>query len=69
MVDSFKALEEKDGAKKSERSGPPPGCTVLVTPHEVISLRDTLDLAFVAGASAYLKDRGSDALLRGTESF
>lgn len=62
----MKALEEKDGAKKScERAGPPPACTVLVTPHEVISVRDSLDLGFVTGAAAYLKDRGSEALLKG----
>nr|XP_021192345.2 uncharacterized protein LOC110377695 [Helicoverpa armigera] len=65
LLHAAQALEEKDGAKKcSERSGPPPACTVLVTPHEVISVRDTLDLAFVTGAAAYLKDRGSDALLK-----
>ncbi|VVC93234.1 unnamed protein product [Leptidea sinapis] len=59
------ALEEKDGAKKPNvKAGPPPACTVLVTPYEVISLRDTLDLAFVVGAAAYLKDRGSEALLK-----
>ncbi|RVE39831.1 hypothetical protein evm_015519 [Chilo suppressalis] len=61
------ALEEKDGVKKSDtRPGPPPACTVVVTPTEVISVRDSLDLSFVTGAAAYLKDRGSEALLKGT---
>ncbi|CAH1639076.1 unnamed protein product [Spodoptera littoralis] len=65
LLHAAQALEEKDGAKKSsDRPGPPPACTVLVTPTEVISVRDTLDLAFVSGAAAYLKDRGSDALLK-----
>ncbi|KAL0871052.1 hypothetical protein ABMA27_004857 [Loxostege sticticalis] len=66
LLHAAQALEEKDGAKKVDpRAGePPPACTVLVTPTEVISVRDTLDLAFVAGAAAYLKDRGSEALLR-----
>ncbi|KAJ8714953.1 hypothetical protein PYW08_004934 [Mythimna loreyi] len=65
LLHAAQALEEKDGAKRSsERPGPPPACTVIVTPHEVISLRDTLDLAFVTGAAAYLKDRGSEALLK-----
>ncbi|KAF9788892.1 hypothetical protein SFRURICE_018468, partial [Spodoptera frugiperda] len=65
LLHAAQALEEKDGAKKSsDRPGPPPACTVLVTPTEVISVRDTLDLAFVTGAAAYLKDRGSDALLK-----
>ncbi|XP_023937252.1 uncharacterized protein LOC112045338 [Bicyclus anynana] len=66
LLHAAQALEEKDGAKKTDlrTGGPPPACTVLVTPYEVISLRDTLDLAFVAGAAAYLKDRGSDALLK-----
>lgn len=59
-------MEEKDGTKKDSRAGgPPAACTVIVTPHEVISLRDTLDMAFVEGAAAYLKDRGSEALLKG----
>ncbi|XP_037293203.1 uncharacterized protein LOC115446701 [Manduca sexta] len=66
LLHAAQALEEKDGTKKLDpRAGqPPPACTVLVTPHEVISLRDTLDLAFVAGAAAYLKDRGSESLLK-----
>ncbi|XP_049875998.1 uncharacterized protein LOC126373764 [Pectinophora gossypiella] len=66
LLHAAQALEEKDGAKKSDpRAGaPPPACTVIVTPSEVISLRDTLDMAFVAGAAAYLKERGSDALLK-----
>ncbi|CAK1555868.1 unnamed protein product [Leptosia nina] len=65
LLHAAQSLEEKDVTKKGDlRSGPPPACTVLVTPYEVISLRDTLDLAFVAGAAAYLKDRGSEALLK-----
>ncbi|XP_068617684.1 uncharacterized protein prd1 [Battus philenor] len=66
LLHAAQALEEKDGAKKTDprAGGPPPACTVLVTPHEVVSVRDTMDLAFVAGAAAYLKDRGSDALLK-----
>ncbi|XP_072944565.1 uncharacterized protein prd1 [Epargyreus clarus] len=66
LLHAAQALEEKDGAKKTDprAGGPPPACTILVTPYEVISLRDTLDLAFVAGAAAYLKDRGSEALLK-----
>ncbi|CAH0589149.1 unnamed protein product [Chrysodeixis includens] len=65
LLHAAQALEEKDGAKKSvERPGPPAACTLLVTPTEVISVRDTLDLAFVTGAAAYLKDRGSEALLK-----
>lgn len=66
LLHAAQALEEKDGAKKvdSRAGGPPPACTVLVTPHEVISLRDTLDLSFVDGAAAYLKERGSEALLK-----
>jgi hypothetical protein len=70
MVKLFdQALEEKDGAKKIEpRAGSPPAaCTLLVTPTEVISVRDSLDLSFVAGAAAYLKDRGSEALLKGIQ--
>ncbi|XP_075980105.1 pleckstrin homology domain-containing protein pruning defect 1 [Anticarsia gemmatalis] len=65
LLHAAQALEEKDGASASEsRAGPPGACTVLVTPAEVISVRDTLDHAFVAGAAAYLKDRGSEALLK-----
>ncbi|XP_026748130.1 pleckstrin homology domain-containing family M member 2-like [Trichoplusia ni] len=65
LLHAAQALEEKDGAKKTvERPGPPAACTLLVTPTEVISVRDTLDLAFVTGAAAYLKDRGSEALLK-----
>ncbi|XP_061379298.1 uncharacterized protein LOC116771112 [Danaus plexippus] len=64
LLHAAQALEEKDGCKKCERVGPPPACTILVTPNEVVSLRDTLDLAFVAGAAAYLKDRGSEALFK-----
>lgn len=66
LLHAAQALEEKDGAKKKDprSGGPPPACTVIVTPHEVISLRDTLDSSFVAGAAAYLKNRGSEALLR-----
>lgn len=66
LLHAAQALEEKDGYKKSDRetSVPPAGCTVLVTPYEVLSVRETLDMAFVAGASGYLKDRGSDALLK-----
>ncbi|CAH0720396.1 unnamed protein product, partial [Brenthis ino] len=66
LLHAAQALEEKDGAKKCDPrcGGPPPACTVLVTPHEVLSLRDALDAAFVAGAAAYLRERGSDALLR-----
>ncbi|XP_047521987.1 putative uncharacterized protein DDB_G0277255 [Pieris napi] len=64
LLHAAQSLEEKTTPKKAVRSGPPPACTVIVTPFEVISLRDTLDLAFVAGAAAYLKDRGSEALLR-----
>lgn len=65
LLHAAQALEEKDGAKKSDvMKGPPPACTLLVTPQEVVSVRDTLDLAFVTGAAAYLKDRGSDALLK-----
>ncbi|CAK1586813.1 unnamed protein product [Parnassius mnemosyne] len=66
LLHAAQALEEKDGAKKVDprAGGPPPACTVLVTPHEVLSVRDSLDFAFVAGAAAYLKDRGSDALLK-----
>ncbi|KPJ04813.1 Pleckstrin-likey domain-containing family M member 2 [Papilio xuthus] len=66
LLHAAQALEEKDGAKKVDprAGGPPPACTVLVTAHEVVSVRDTLDSAFVAGAAAYLKDRGSDALLK-----
>ncbi|KAI8419720.1 hypothetical protein MSG28_008407 [Choristoneura fumiferana] len=51
----------------AQRAGAPAACTVLVTPREVISVRDTLDLTFVAGAAAYLRDRGSDALLKDVE--
>ncbi|XP_045500587.1 uncharacterized protein LOC123698042 [Colias croceus] len=65
LLHAAQSLEEKDAPKKADpRTWPPPACTVLVTPYEVISLRDTLDLAFVAGAAAYLKDRGSEALLK-----
>ncbi|CAH2043414.1 unnamed protein product, partial [Iphiclides podalirius] len=66
LLHAAQALEEKDGAKKADpRVGcPPPACTVLVTPNEVVSVRDSLDMSFVAGAAAYLKDRGSDALLK-----
>lgn len=65
------ALEEKDGAKKVDplSGGVPAACTVLVTSHEVISVRDTLDVAFVYGAAPYLKERGSDTLLRGEIDF
>ncbi|KAL4709047.1 hypothetical protein ACJJTC_005908 [Scirpophaga incertulas] len=66
LLHAAQALEEKDGAKKVDplAGGPPAGCTVLVTPTEVISLRDSLDLTFVYGAAAYLKDRGSEELLK-----
>ncbi|CAH0400810.1 unnamed protein product [Chilo suppressalis] len=65
LLHAAQALEEKDGVKKSDtRPGPPPACTVVVTPTEVISVRDSLDLSFVTGAAAYLKDRGSEALLK-----
>ncbi|XP_050347883.1 uncharacterized protein LOC126771822 isoform X1 [Nymphalis io] len=66
LLHAAQALEEKDGAKKASPlgRGPPPACTLLVTPLEVLSVRDTLDLAFVTGAAAYLKERGSEALLK-----
>ncbi|XP_053611122.1 uncharacterized protein prd1 [Plodia interpunctella] len=66
LLHAAQALEEKDGAKKVDplSGGVPAACTVLVTSHEVISVRDTLDVAFVHGAAPYLKERGSDTLLR-----
>ncbi|XP_013200960.2 uncharacterized protein LOC106143427 [Amyelois transitella] len=66
LLHAAQALEEKDGAKKVDplSGGVPAACTVLVTSQDVVSLRDTLDVAFVHGTAAYLKERGSDTLLR-----
>ncbi|XP_061719117.1 uncharacterized protein LOC133526479 [Cydia pomonella] len=63
LLHAAQALEEKDGLS-AERSGPPCACTVLVTAREVLSVREPLDLAFVAGAAAYLKERQEEALLK-----
>ncbi|GBP92983.1 Pleckstrin homology domain-containing family M member 2 [Eumeta japonica] len=66
LLHAAQALEEKDGTKKLDgrRRGPPAACTVLVTQNEVMSVRETMEPAFIVGAAPYLRDRGSDALLK-----
>ncbi|KAG7312275.1 hypothetical protein JYU34_001747 [Plutella xylostella] len=63
LLHAAQALEEKDGVKAAELTGPPPACSVLVTSRLVLSVRETPDLPLVAAAAPYLRDKGAETLL------